>query len=252
MNEYRYRNHIKILRNVGVGILIAFSLILFTIMLLVSIEDQSLIPLLILPILMLVEGVFVWFFMGRFLKVKIAIDESNIIYTNHKGEAIIKFEDIEEIKFSSIKYLGGWMKIKTKDEQIRFTVVIKNVGQLLLDIKIHLDNKGIKSIYKEKGFTNFLKTSIYADESWDRLYGIWWKVVIITIITTVASIIIGSYSHLDDGQKFLLLLFSYIYPTIIYTITEVYFMIKNSKLYKEEIKKYLKETSNMKRVYTKI
>ena len=118
-----------------------------------------------------IESVILYFIMiRRFKKINVSIGEEGIIYNNIKGEKVIKYEDIEKLKFSSVKYTGGWAKIKYKGGNIRLTVVLEGIGEFLKELKFHLDEKGMSHIYNEKKLYSFYKTATYSDQGWERLY----------------------------------------------------------------------------------
>ena len=234
MKDYFYRKHIKVIRNFVI-ITIGILALLFWFLVFASsfILKELQFFLIFMAILMTGEVIFAWIFMGRFTKVKISIDDTQLIYTNFKGETQIPFEDIQGIKISTIRYLGGWIKIKSKEKTIRLTVVVKDIGELLLLIKKGLDNHGHSHLYKDEIFLRFLRTSIYSDESWDRVYGLWWKLIIFSIMSVFFAIIIGTFLQLSYSQIFLMTVISALYPTVVYILTEIPFMKRISKLMSE-------------------
>lgn len=106
----------------------------------------------------------------RFKKIKVTLTESCIIYKNLKKEIKTPYDDIEMLKFPSIKYTGGWVKIIFKGGNIRLTVVLENIGNFLYELKNILDSKGKSHTYKEDNMFSFFKTASLSDESWERLY----------------------------------------------------------------------------------
>lgn len=234
MRDFYYRKHIKVTRNfivISIGLLAS----LFWIIALTSnfVFNDFQFFLIFMAVLMTVETIFIWIFMGRFNKIKISADNTKLIYKNYKGEIILPFEDIEKIQISSMKYLGGWMKIISKDKTIRITVVVKDIGELLLIIKKGLDSHGQSHLYKEKNFTKFLRTAVYSDESWDRLYALWWKLILFSILLILFAVIIGSF--IQTELLFIIIVISTFYPITVYVITELFFMKWISKLIGENI-----------------
>ncbi|MFZ7120312.1 MAG: hypothetical protein ACOWWH_05115 [Eubacteriaceae bacterium] len=241
MENYYYRKHIKLFRNFGsilTGILaIIFWLLTFVLIFFSSdgFDELSLITT-VLALILTIESFLTWYFLGRFMKIRFSIDNEQIIYKNYKSETVIKFEEIDKLKFSFIPYIGGWIKIISKNETIRLTVVIKDIHKLLMSTKEALDKKNMNNVYSDKAYNTFLKTAVYADDSWERLYKIWWKLLLFTIAATIIGTILGGLSFSYFLNTFLLGLFSYFYPTIIYVITEVIFIMKIRQLSKEDIK----------------
>ena len=52
------------------------------------------------------------------------------------------YDEIIEIKYPSIRYMGGWMKIKHTNGKIRLTVVLENIGDFMYRLKEILDEGG--------------------------------------------------------------------------------------------------------------
>lgn len=232
MNDYYYRKHIKIFRYLNI-VPLGIVIIMLCILAIIAEEGKSI--FLIIALILTFELVAIWCIMGRFKKVRISIDDEKIIYKNYKEEKLIKFEDITCIQFPSIKYIGGWMKIKSNNKTTRFTVVIKDVHRLSLKIKEQIDKRVMNNVYIDKRYNNFIKTATYADDSWERVYKIWWKLVLFTIVTSTFSITIGLFFQLRGVVIFLLTLISSFYPTLVYIITEVIFARKVGRLFKKNI-----------------
>jgi len=232
LNDYHYRKHIKIHRNLNVVILGIF-IIMFC-FLAILIGEQSGVFIIIAIVFTFVAAM-EWYFMSRFNKIRVSIDDEKIIYKNYKGEKILKFEDIDCIQFLTIKYSGGWIKIKSNEKTIRFTTVMKDIHKLSLEIKEQLDIRGLNHVYKDNRYKNFIKTSAYVDDSWERVYRIWWKLTLITIATAIISVLIGIFLQFGDEKTAILTMMAFLFPTVVYIITEIVFALRVGRLFKKDI-----------------
>lgn len=230
ISRYKYRPHLKYLKIIIPSILGAFIAILWLLLLFLGNSDELVFPLVVITVVLAIEAVFIWRFMRRFTIIRVTIDHEAITYTNYKGDLRIKYEDIKKLKFPSIRYTGGWIKVISDKGVIRLTVVIENIQGLLSELKVELDNKGLSDRYDKNKFFKFLKTSAFSDLSWQRVYQIWIKLSIITIVTTVVGMGTTWFFDVAEFQVFLLTMFSFFYPMIIYLITEIVFGRRFAKL----------------------
>lgn len=207
----------------------------------------------IIAIILICIAVIQWYIMSRFNKVRVSIDEDKIIYKNYKGEKIIKLEDIDRIQFLTIKYTGGWMKIRSNKKTIRFTMVIKDIHRLSIELKKYLDTKGLNQVYKEKHYKNFIKTAAYIDDSLERIYKIWWKLMLSTIGISVMGILLGILLGLGEEKTLIFAIIVFFYPNVVFSITEFIFAIKVGRLFKKDMELILKrDTLYEKRIYKNV
>lgn len=168
----------------------------------------------------------------KFKKIYISIGEEGVIYNNSKGCEIIPYEDIQKLTFPSIKYTGGWVRIKYKGGDIRLTVVLEGIGEFLNELKTVLDEKGMSYIYNEKKLYSFYKTATFSDQGWDRAYEKFSKYLVVQGI----SILIGLFSTIlikDMGNKFIVAFVMLIYPLVSFSLAEMVLgrkLVKLSKL----------------------
>ncbi|MFP4698065.1 MAG: hypothetical protein ACLFMO_05095 [Eubacteriales bacterium] len=234
-NKYRYRNHIKYLKNIILlTLIIVFPVFFFPLWLLGTKDGNTtiIIFILILSLINVIFAIVISKVLERLTKVEIIIGDEYITYTNYKGDTIIKYEDIYRLEFPSIKYTGGWVKIISKNNNIRLTVVVKDIHKLLLDLKEQLDKREFYDRYNSKKLFNFLKTATYSDDSWDRLYRYWWKLILLSIITALIGV--GTELLLQYDNFFVLTKVSFAFPIIIYLITEIKFCKRIANLSDEE------------------
>ena len=84
--------------------------------------------------------------------------------------------------------------------------------------------------YDKNKFFRFLKTSAFSDLSWQRVYQIWIKLSIATIVTTVVGWGTTWIFNVAAFQTFLLVIFSFAFPIVLYLITEIVFGRRFAKL----------------------
>lgn len=211
MREYVYRKH---LRKPGKYLILIIGLILSIILELGLIyyfrandKDKAFIAGLFLGILVMIliiigiEFLVLYFIMFRkFKKVKVCLTDDGITYDNLKGNEFIAYESIEAIKFPSIRYVGGWVKIKSNNKTIRLTVVLEKIGNFMEELKKQLDIRGMDKVYSEKKVYNFCKTATYSDQSWERIYEKFKFMVSVYILSMLIafgySVFINPYSPL--------------------------------------------------------
>ena len=151
----------------------------------------------------------------RFKSIKVTMNEDCIVYNNAKNEIIIPYEDIEAIKFPSIKYTGGWVKIAYKGGHIRLTVVLENIGDFICELKNKMDSMNKSDVYKEKKMFSFFKTASFSDESWDRIYCNIKFMLGVFYVTSILSVIISIINQYYIG------IFGVIAPLIGIIISEL-------------------------------
>jgi hypothetical protein len=238
--EYVYRKHLRILNKLSFIVLLSISglLIALAIVLNLVVEDgegriTALTILGILAAVLAIEAFLLRYFFGRFAKVKITLDEEGITYVNYKGTNQFPYESIKYLEFPSVKYLGGWIKIKTNDQSIRLTVVVHNIQSLIKELKEQLDKRGME-VYHEKKLWNFFKTAMYSDASWERLYRIFWKLIFTFVgffgLSVLIFSIVGKFD-LIPGEFYLVLLIVFV-P---YLIAEMKFVKRMNKQLTEQV-----------------
>lgn len=220
--QFRYRNHLKPIRNLLVGLLVLVGVLLSGIVYLFEAPSD----LYVVNLVLLGEALLIWILYSRLIAARITVGEDSLRYVRGKKETIIPYEEITQLQFSFIPYLGGWVKIKGHKKNLRFTVAVKDIAHLSQLLKIRLDNKGMASTYNPKKFFSFLKTAGFADDGWARIERIWWKLLLLTVITGTTGIVISVQQELADFTVF----WSVMYPTVVYVITEVIFRARIGKL----------------------
>lgn len=230
---YVYRKHLRQPRKIflaGVGVFIVFVILLSAGLLLTESEPLDLgfvgvfaavmffVAVLITLELLLINAVF----LRRFKYISVTLEEQGIIYTNSKEQIFIPYEDISRIQFPSIKYAGGWVKIVygNGNENIRLTVVLENIGDFMSKLKQKLDERNKMDVYNEKKYFSFYKTGVFADESWDRVYGNIGSLTV-TCLTCVVITIVALFSQKGFEYNKILIYASFLVPIIGYAIAEI-------------------------------
>jgi hypothetical protein len=228
--QYVYRKH---LREPGksLGAMMAFILLIFCVFgaaFLLSVGKEKLATS---AIIFLGVGVVVFLIIGiefviiyhvlykRFKNISTTLTNEGIIYRNIKGETFIAYEDIQELRFPSIKYAGGWLKIVHKHGDIRLTVVLENIGEFLKNLKEELDQRGMFQVYDEKAIYSFYKTAYYSDQSWQRVYD-YIKGLLLFVFGNLAISVIFAALTKNDGFRFISVITGSLFPTIAFLIAE--------------------------------
>lgn len=169
----------------------------------------------------------IWKVFGRLTSTTISLGEESIVYTVGNRETVVPYEQITAIEIRSVRYVGGLFKIKSPMKTMKLAIAVNDIHRLIQLLKLELDSRGMASVYKPKKLFQFFKTSAFADESWARIYRIWWKLILFTIVTAVAGIAISILSDISGGVT---VFFATLFPTIVYVITEFIFKLRISKL----------------------
>lgn len=242
--KYVYRKH---LREPGKYLLFMMVLLLSIVIelgiiygLKADIEERGIIILVFLGITVMLaiilgsEFLILYFLVfKKFKNVNVTLNDLGITYNNIKGSQFIPYESIQAIQFPSIKYIGGWVKIKSSGNTIRLTVVLEKIGEFINELKDKLDSKGMKDIYNEEKLYNFCKTAVYSDQSWERVYENLKKLSLIYFICIVTSIIYLGFINLN-GPTLLYSLLIVLYPFIVFIIAEIILGFKLSNKTKQE------------------
>lgn len=171
--------------------------------------------------IVLIEFVILYFIMfRRFKKIRVELSEDGIIYNNIKGKTVISYNEITKLKFPSVKYLGGWVKIIYNNKNIKIIVVLEDIGDLLANLKEKLDSIGKQAVYDEKKLFSFYKTASYSGGSWGRVYDHLKKIFAFIICNFIVVLIFATLTN-NMGKKFALFFLSIISLFFIYIICEI-------------------------------
>lgn len=180
-------------------------------------------------ILMSLEFLFIYFTLyKKFKNINVTLTDDGIIYKNSSREIIIPYENINALKFPSIKYTGGWVKIKHSNGNIRLTVVLENIGDMVKRLKNELDERNMSTVYNEKAIYKFFKTATYCDQSWGRIYDNV-KFLMISLVANVGVGAIFSGFITDFPVKSFVLIISVVGPILPFIISEIIIARKLAK-----------------------
>ncbi len=227
--EYRYRKHIHwgryvILGVCGIGLLLMLG---FIVILAREAAMTCLTGLFaVLGLVILIEGIAGWTIYFRLAGTVVSLTEEALIYKNRGVEKRFPLESLY-LEFASIKYTGGWLKIKSGGETIRLTVVLEDISGFVQELKARLDGKQLSSHYDAHKLFGFLKTAAASDQSWERLYGLFGKLVLLMLDLGIA--IFAGYEFGTIRLYGVLLASSWVaasilWVTIAYTIAEIILM----------------------------
>lgn len=229
--EYVYRKHLREPGKFLGGMMVFITMILcvFGAVFLMSLETDEMKTFVIIFI---VVGAVVLGIVGiefvilyhvlfkRFKNIRATLTKDGIAYRSIKGETFIAYEDITELRFPSIKYTGGWLKIVHRHGDIKLTVVLENIGEFLKSLKEELDKRGMQQVYDEKAIYSFYKTAYYSDQSWERVYDYIKGLLLFVISNLVVSVIFATLVE-SSGFRVISVITGAILPTIAFLIAEV-------------------------------
>ena len=245
IKEYVYRKHLRQPIKFLLLIMVLFTSMILEIGIITWLRAEGgeergfilvifLIIALVLFIILGFEFLLLYFFMFRkFKNVNVLLNDDGIIYNNIKGTQFITYESIQAIQFPSVKYFGGWIKIKSNGKTIRLTVVLEKIGEFVKELKGKIDERGINNIYSDKKAYNFCKTAIYSDHSWERVYEKIKKLSIIYFICMILAVVYSGFIN-TDGQLLLYTLVIMLYPFIGFIVAEIILGKKLSNKIKQE------------------
>lgn len=185
--EYRYRKHIRW----GQYVICAFFALLFLFM--VGIGGYlawtpkatfTVIPFAFFAIVELIAGGVLWYSYYRLAGTVISVDHNAIVYKCRGSEKRFPIENVY-LEFAAIRYFGGWLKIKSKKDTIRITVVLEDINGFVQELKAALDNKQLSNHYDSHKLFSFLKTAVYTDQNWERMYAIFGKLFLMIFVISI-------------------------------------------------------------------
>lgn len=238
-NKYIYRKHLRkpgrLFLLMGLMIILPYIIITSMVLLTSDTEDKAalapvfLILGVLLTILISIEFLFFYFVLyRRFKKIYIILTEDGIIYNNARGEIGISYENIRALKFPSIQYIGGWVKIIHNNGNIRLTVVLENIGDMVKTLKSRLDDRNISGVYDDKAMYKFFKTANYSDQSWERIYENI-KLFIIAILVNLVVATIFAIFMAEIPARIFAFAAAMVGPVLVFIITEIIFGRKLAK-----------------------
>lgn len=228
--KYEYRKHLREPEKFLAALVLLFIItyvVLSSVLILTNdrMTLTNVIIFLVIGIIVLVlislEFLVMYFvFFRRFKKINVILTKDSLVYTNIKRTDVIPFDEITSLKFPSIKYTGGWLKIIYKGGNIRLTVVLENIGDLLKTLKNHIDAAGKSDIYDERKMFKFYKTAQFSDNSWGRLYDYFKQFVMFIIINVLVGVLFSVLTKASENKADLIIS-AFILPIAAYFISEI-------------------------------
>lgn len=167
-------------------------------------------------------------YLKRFKSISVTLSDEALIYTNYKGQLMIPYKDIEQLKFPTIKYTGGWMKIIYRGGNIRLTVVMENIDSFISELKEKLKENEMSHVYNEKKMLSFFKTAVFSDISWDRIYCNFKVQLFSNCLCIILTTAILRLYYISDISKFFLF-GSIVAPLLGYLVSDIIIGIKVRK-----------------------
>ena len=234
-SKYIYRKHLREPAKFFLILILMFIMPYFIIAADITLTYKKEIGLILfligvaIAVFLCLELLFIYFILyRRFKKIYVVLNEEEIIYNNSRGEIRIPYENIKALKFPSIKYTGGWIKIIHSNGNIRLTVVLENIGEMVKVLKNKLDDKNLSGIYNDKAIYKFYKTAKYSDQSWERIYENL-KLFIIAILINFGVAAVFSAFITDAPVKIFVIIAALVGPLLVFVISEIIFGRKLAK-----------------------
>ena len=123
---------------------------------------------------LIVEFSLGWLVFYRLAGVSIELEDEALIYRTRRGILRLPFDQMLPLQFATLRYVGGWLKVRTEDRTVRITVVVDGISELVHELQAALDTHGRSDCYDSTRLFRFLKTAAFSDDSWDRAYAIFW------------------------------------------------------------------------------
>ena len=195
---YRYRKHIRWGQYVFPVIYTAIALVIIVFSVLLTLNIDPVFKLIALfvgggfALFALGMGGVAWYLHYKLAAVEVSIQDGAVVYKSRTGVTLLPLEEISCLEFPSVKYVGGWLRIVTPSNSIRLTVVIESIDQFLLELKDGLDANGLSDLYDRGRFFLFLKTAAFCDQSWERVYRLWWGYLLNALLSAALGYLCAS------------------------------------------------------------
>jgi hypothetical protein len=230
--QYRYRKHLRWGQYVlpvffGLGA-VAPWVALLLVGSRQAAEGFVLVPL--LSAVFLVLGVPCWWVYYRLAGVVITLDDEALVYRYRGGTKRLSYDRLAPLRFPSVRYVGGWMALRSGGDTVRLTVVVEGIGTLLQELKAALDARDLSDLYDQDQLFLFLKTAEYSDQSWQRAYEVFWMYLFATLAGAALGIVVGPAAGAHPLVIVGWATVSALWPTGVYLWTEVLFGRRLAKL----------------------
>lgn len=225
--EFRYRPHVKWFQY---GIVVFVGLISVLPNTVIAIRtgldgDMSILALSMALAMGVMTLVLFWLF-RTMASTRVTIDDNGIHYRNYRKDFTVGYDEISRLKFPSIPYLGGWIKIISDEPDIRLTVVLEDLDELVSILKEKLDATDNSASYDRDKLFTFYKTAGFSTRSWDRGYRFFVPVTVVTIAIGAAWVFGADavFDHMTLGT-FLFIAATTVLPFFGWMVGEVFLLI---------------------------
>jgi PH (Pleckstrin Homology) domain-containing protein len=163
----------------------------------------------------------VWYLGFRMKDVRVFVDDAGLTYRHRSGEKRIPFAHITQLKFPSLRFLGGWVKITTRDGSIRIILALRDSVQFLQALKHGLDGEGLTDRYDRRKFFRFLQTATFCNNGFERLLSTWWNVLLAGSAAAIVTWLLGTMKASSVADLILLTGSSFVWPLLIWLGAEL-------------------------------
>jgi hypothetical protein len=150
----------------------------------------------------------------RMEKTEVSIEDGTLVYATRSEVRKIPLEEIVGLRFPSLTYAGGWLKIETSGKSVCLTTAIEDFAGFLLELKVALDEQQLSDRYDRRTFFQFLKTATFLEQSWTRVCRILWGLLSVVGLGTVVCLVLMAVLELGNTGVALLTCGALILPLI--------------------------------------
>jgi hypothetical protein len=246
--EYRYRKHIRrmqVISPIVDCLIVVVVWILWTALHWAfpsGADDPNLAPVVravfwvnvVISCVILASAVGGWYFFRRLAGIRVALDDSALVYRYRGGEKRLPFDDRISLRFSFIPWVGGWLVVRSGDYTVRLTIALEGISSLLRELKAALDIRGLSDSYDSRRLFKFFKLATLADQSWERFSAEFWKACAGIFAGGVLGLMISVALGGDVVEIIAWTGASLLWPLIVWIIPELIFLRRLAKCADEE------------------
>ncbi len=179
---------------------------------------------------LLVPGGVLSYLYYRQAGVRVSLDNEAVVYRDRTRMRRMPFDRIPRVAFRPVRYLGGgWVRLASKEHTIRLGVTLENLPGFLLELKAALDERGLSGRYDRKAFFRFMKKAVRADQSFQRLYSVFWMFILASAVACALAICSANMVGWSTPGTELWVFVSAIWPTVVYLVAEIPFARRVAK-----------------------
>ena len=149
----------------------------------------------------------------------VSVEGDAIIYKDRLKEKKILFNTISHLKFHLFSS-DSWIKIASENNTIQISIGLQNISDFLQELKNAIDQKEPSINYDRMRFFSFFKMAVSSDQGLARMYPIFWKFMVIIILSAVIGAVCAILSRPSSFGVIWWILLSMLWPTICYSYAE--------------------------------